>query len=83
MAAQDQQQIDGQVALLRNLVEQLRKDMEAREREQDLQQDRDHWREAFQAAQRQLPAPTQPDARGDNKPGNRWQRAWRWLRSTG
>ena len=42
MAAQDQQQIDGQVALLRNLVEQLRKDMEAREREQDLQQDRDH-----------------------------------------
>ena len=51
MAAQDQQQIDGQVALLRNLVEQLRKDMEAREREQDPQKDRDR-REAFQAAQR-------------------------------
>ena len=47
MAAQDQQQIDGQVALLRNLVEQLRKDMEAREgdnAEQDLQQDRDRRR---------------------------------------
>jgi hypothetical protein len=85
---QDQQQIDGQVALLRNLVEQLRNDLEAREedhrkREQDLRQDRDHWRDAFQAAQRQLPAPAQPDARVDNKPGNRLQRTWRWLRSTG
>ena len=70
------------VALLRNLVEQLRNDMEAREedhrkREQDLRQDRDHWREAFQAAQRQLPAPAQPDARVDNASGNKLQRAWR------
>jgi hypothetical protein len=85
---QDQQQTDAQVALLRNLVDQLRKDMEAREedhrrREQDLRQDRDHWREAFQAAQRQLPAPAQPDARVDNKAGNRLQRAWRWMRATG
>ena len=88
MAAQDQQQIDGQVALLRNLVEQLRNDMEAREedhrrREQDLRQDRDHWRDVFQAAQRQLPAPAQPDAQLGNTPGNRLQRTWRWLRSTG
>jgi hypothetical protein len=64
---QDQQQIDGQVALLRNLVEQLRNDMEAREedhrkREQDLRQDRDHWRETFQAAQRRLPSPEQQHA---------------------
>jgi len=85
---QNQQQIDAQVALLRNLIEQLRNDMEAREedhrrREQDLRLDRDHWREAFQAAQRQLPAPAQPDARVDNKPGNRLQRAWRWMRATG
>jgi hypothetical protein len=85
---QDQQQIDAQVALLRNLLEHLRKDMEARgedhrRREQDLRQDRDHWREAFQAAQRQLPAPAQPDALGGNKPGNGWQRAWRWIRATG
>ncbi len=85
---QDQQQIDGQVALLRNLVEQLRNDMEAREgdhrrREQDLRQDRDHWRDAFQGAQRQLPAPAQPDAQVGNKPGNRLRRTWRWLRSTG
>ena len=87
-AQQDQQQVDGQVALLRNLVEQLRNDMEAREedhrkREQDLRQDRDHWREAFQAAQHQLPAPAQPDAQVGNKPSNRLQRTWCWLRSTG
>jgi len=85
---QDQQQTDAQVALLRNLVEQLRKDMEAREedhrrREQDLRQDCDHWREAFKAAQRQLPAPAQPDALGGNKPGNGGQRAWRWMRAAG
>src|SRR6266480_5684006 len=51
----DQLHLDIQVALLRNLVEQLRRDTETREedhrrREQDLRQDRDHWREAFQAA---------------------------------
>ena len=85
---QDQQQTDGQVALLRNLVEQLRNDMAAREedhrkREEDLRRERDRWHDAFQAAQRQLPAPTQPDARVGNKPGNRLQRTWRWLRSTG
>jgi hypothetical protein len=84
----DQLQVDIQVALLRNLVEQLRRDTETREedhrrREQDLRQDRDNWREAFQAAQRQLPAPAQPDARVGNKPGNRWQRTWRWMRTTG
>jgi hypothetical protein len=87
-AQQDQQQTDAQVALLRNLVEQLRNDIVTREedhrkREQDLRQDRDRWHDAFQAAQRQLPAPTQPDARVGNKPGNRLQRTWRWLRSTG
>lgn len=85
---QDPQQTDGQVALLRNLVEQLRNDLVAREedhrkREQDLRQERDRWHDAFQAAQRQLPAPTQPDARVGNKSGNRLQRTWSWLRSTG
>ena len=84
----DQQQTDGQVALLRNLVEQLRNDLVAREedhrkREEDLRQERDRWHDAFQSAQRQLPAPAQPDALGGNKPGNRLQRTWRWLRSTG
>jgi hypothetical protein len=60
---QDQQQTDGQVALLRNLVEQLRNDLAAREenhhkREEDLRQERDRWHDAFQSAQRQLPAPS-------------------------
>jgi hypothetical protein len=49
------------------LVEQLRNDMTAREedhrrREDDMWQDRDHWRKPFQAAQRQFPAPTQSGA---------------------
>ena len=84
----DQQQTDGQVALLRNFVEQLRNDLVAREedhrkREEDLRQERDRWHDAFQSAQRQLPAPAQPDALGGNKPGNGLQRTWRWLRSTG
>ena len=76
MAAQDQQQIDGQVALLRNLVEQLRKDMEAREREQDLQQDRDHWRGAsrprnvnFQLRRNLMPEETTSRATDGNAPG--------------
>src|SRR6516164_722875 len=47
-AQSDQLQVDIQVALLRNLLEQLRRDTEAREedhqrREQDLRQDRDLW----------------------------------------
>jgi hypothetical protein len=87
-AQPDAQQVDAQVALLRNMVEQLRRDMEAREedhrrREQDLRQERDRWHAAFEAAQRQLPAPAQPDARVGNAAGNRWQRTWRWLRTTG
>jgi hypothetical protein len=45
--------------------------------------DRDRWHAAFEAAQRQLPAPVQPNARVGNERGNRWQRAWRWLRTTG
>jgi hypothetical protein len=83
-AQQDQQQIDAQVALLRNMVEQLRRDMDdLRHDKEDLRQDRDHWREAFQAAQRQLPAPAQPDAREGNKAGNSLQRAWRWMQARG
>jgi hypothetical protein len=33
------------------------------------------------AAQRQLPAPAQPDAPRRQPSGNRWQRAWRWMRA--
>ena len=47
-AQSDQLQVDIQVALLRNLLEELRRDTEAREedhqrRDQDLRQDRDRW----------------------------------------
>jgi len=47
-AQSDQLQVDIQVAILRNLLEELRRDTEAREedhqrREQDLRQDRDRW----------------------------------------
>ena len=40
----------------------------------DLRTDRDHWRTAFENAQRALPKP-EPD-----RPPMTW---WRWLRSTG
>jgi hypothetical protein len=77
-------QIDAQVALLRNVIEELRRDKdELRRGLEDLRQDRDRWPAAFEAAQRQLPAPAQPDARIGNVTGNRWQRAWRWMRATG
>jgi hypothetical protein len=92
-AQQEPQQTDDQVALLRNLLEQMRNDMTARDedhrrREDDLRKDRDHWREAFLAEQRQLPAPAQPDALLGNTPSNMavadsgWRRAWRWMRKT-
>jgi hypothetical protein len=63
-AQHDQQHIDGQVALLRNMVEQLRNDLQTREedhrrRELDLREDRDHWRCAFENTQRLLPGPQQ------------------------
>jgi hypothetical protein len=62
-AQQDQQQTDAQVALLRNVVEELRRDKEELRRDlEDLRQERDRWHAAFEAAQRQLPAPAQPDA---------------------
>jgi hypothetical protein len=80
---QDQQQTDAQVALLRNVIEELRRDKdELRRSVEDLRQERDRWHAAFEAAQRQLPAPAQPDALVGNAAGNRWQRAWRWMRST-
>jgi excisionase family DNA binding protein len=57
---------------------------------EDMRQDRDHWRTAFEQAQRALPMPTHDGATGDvtkNAPdvtenGSRLRRTWRWLRST-
>jgi hypothetical protein len=51
--------------------------------QEDLPQDRDRRHAAFEAAQRKRPPRAQPDAREDNASGNRWQRAWRWMRATG
>lgn len=83
-AQQDQQQTDVQIALLRNLLEDLRRAMEdLRRGQEDLRQDRDRWHAAFEAAQRKLPPLAQPDAQENNASGDRWQRAWRWMRATG
>jgi hypothetical protein len=50
---QDQQQTDAQVALLRNVIDELRRDKEKLRRGlEDLRQDRDRWHAAFEAAQR-------------------------------
>jgi hypothetical protein len=46
----------------------------------DLRQDRDHWREAFEQAQRLLPTPSHP-TQPPPQPPRPW--SWRWLRSTG
>jgi hypothetical protein len=43
----------------------------------DLRRDRDHWRTAFEGAQRLLSSPTQQDAAAEQPPRNR--RSW-WLR---
>ena len=51
---------------------------------QDLRKDRDHWRDAFENAQRLPPSPTltgaTPDATPETPKPVSW---WRWLRSTG
>ncbi len=70
-AQHDQQQPDAEVALLRNMLEQMREDH--LRREQDLRQERDRWHAAYEATQRLLPAPALPR----NAPA-RW---WRWRRA--
>lgn len=49
------QLLEEQVAELRTMLADMRR------REDDLQRDRDHWRTAFESAQRLLPAPTHQD----------------------
>jgi hypothetical protein len=65
------------------LVEVLREALE------DMRQERDRWHAAFEASearlQRLLPPPTTDNAAPSNpeiNPGNRWQRAWRWMQKT-
>jgi hypothetical protein len=64
------QQAGEQVAQLNNMIELLRNTLD------DTRAERDHWRKAFENAQRLLPAPAQPAAQA----ANRLQRAWRALR---
>jgi hypothetical protein len=53
-AQQAAQPESDQVALLRNMISMMERRVE------DLQQERDRWHEAFQGAQRLLPAPATP-----------------------
>jgi hypothetical protein len=68
---------DDLVQLLRDQLADMRSQLS------DVRQDRDHWREAFQAAQRQLPSPEHQHATAAPAPATAWRRTWRWLRSTG
>ena len=52
------QLLEDQVAELRTMLANMR------QRETDLQRDRDHWRTAFENTQRLLPAPAHQDAAG-------------------
>src|SRR5262245_32749348 len=86
------QLLEDQVAELRAMLANMR------QREEDLQRDRDHWRTAFENTQRLLPPsphqeavpaqPTQPDQKppktvsGPQSVG-RLRRAWRWMQATG
>src|SRR5262245_61081403 len=79
------QLLEAQLAELRNILADMRR------REEDLQRDRDHWRTAFENAQRLLPAPAlqsappaQPDENPEPQPPiSRLRSAWRWMRATG
>jgi hypothetical protein len=64
-------QLRNQISDLHNVVEDMRR------REQDLRNDRDAWRKAFESTQRQLPAP----AEQDDRPGNRPRSWWPWRRA--
>ena len=81
---------DALVGLLRGQLDDMRGQLA------DLRQDRDHWREAFQTAQRQLPPPvyqyatdeqptatTSPAIITPAERPSRLRRAWRWMRATG
>ena len=81
---------DALVSLLRGQLDDMRGQLA------DLRQDRDHWREAFQTTQRQLPPPvyhyatdeqptatTLPAIITPAEQPSRLRRAWKWMRATG
>jgi hypothetical protein len=49
----------------------------------DMRQERDRWHAAFEASEGRMQRLLPPPATADAAPGNRWRKAWRWLRSTG
>ena len=69
------------------LVDELRAIIRASERrEEDLRQERDRWRTAFENTQRLLSPPAHQGAPGPAAARWRdmsWPQRWRWLRSTG
>ena len=69
------------------LVDELRAIIRASERhEEDLRQERDRWRTAFENTQRLLSPPVHQGAPGAAAARWRdmsWPQRWRWLRSTG
>ena len=69
------------------LVDELRAIIRASERrEEDLRQERDRWRTAFENTQRLLSPPVHEGAPGAAAAHWRdmsWPQRWRWLRSTG
>jgi hypothetical protein len=65
---------DGETALLRTVVDDLRAQVE------DLKIDRDRWHEAYVATHRMLASPLPELTRDDARHRNTLARAWRWLR---
>jgi hypothetical protein len=69
------------------LVDELRAIIRASERrEEDLRQERDRWRTAFENTQRLLSPPVHqgaPGAAAERWRDMSWPQRWRWLRSTG
>lgn len=75
------QQPDAEVALLRNMLDQMRADH--LRREEDLRQDRDRWHAAYEATQRLLPSPAQGVPASGEAGVSPLRRAWRrfWLQA--
>jgi hypothetical protein len=75
---------EAQIAGLREVGDLLRRQLDDRDRQlDDVREDRDRWRAAFENTQRLLPVPVERDATPDATPqGNGFVRAWRWMRKS-
>jgi hypothetical protein len=52
-----------------------------RDQLEDMRAERDRWHQAFEQSQRLLRPPATGNAAPSNLEGNRWQRAWKWMRT--